>query len=154
MLFTLCRPCARKLHIYDTLLPALSVRPCVGCGTLVGYEFERVQAKTESGEVVHIPRFTRLVAPYTHIWQSWAWPIAWGIVLQDNFGTHEHEWERAMWAREWQGKIDYRKERCRCGQSREFWKDPEGNPRLPPVNIVGSKDGQLVADTPNWKLPR
>lgn len=97
MLFTLCRSCAAKLHIFETLLPSLGARPCVGCGTTVGYD-------RQTG---------KLVAPYTHIWQWWAWPIAWGIAMQDNYGSHVHEWTTTYW----NGMTGETRQNCRCGAS-------------------------------------
>lgn len=111
MLRTLCRTCAEKLHIFETLLPALGARPCVGCATTVGYEVLR----QKPGEI-RLPLFGRLIAPYTHIWQWWAWPIAWGIAMQDTYGTHVHEWSNNY--------ADYRtgarRDSCRCGETRAY----------------------------------
>jgi hypothetical protein len=105
MLFTLCRECADKLQIRESLLPALSVRPCAGCGTLIGHQFRPAMYGTQK---VMWP--AELVAPYVHIWQWWAWPIAWGIALQDNYGTHEHEWSTT-----YESYVDgVRRRTCRC----------------------------------------
>lgn len=109
---TLCRSCAAALGIYETLLPLLSVRPCEGCGTSVGYEASR----DERG----FPLWGRLVAPYTHIWQWWAWPISWGLSLQDTYGTHAHEWSTTH-ANYQTGD---RRESCRCREQRSFTVKP------------------------------
>ncbi len=109
MLFTLCRPCAAKLQIFETLLPALGARPCAGCGTTVGYEVTRQKA----GDI-QWPLFGRLIAPYTHFWQWAAWPIDWGIALQDRYGEHVHEWSTNY--------ADFttgaRRDSCRCKEQR------------------------------------
>lgn len=115
MLFTTCRPCAAKLQINWTLLPALGARPCAGCGTTVGYETTPV--KIDGG---YIPNFGRLIAPYTHFWQWDAWPIAWGLALQDNYGEHIHEWSHT-YANFQTGE---RREQCRCGEKRTLFVEP------------------------------
>jgi hypothetical protein len=110
-LHTTCWPCARKLGLDSTLLPALSERPCEGCGTTVGHKF--VPAKL-GNQTVMWPG--PLVQSYCHFWEWSAWPIAWGIALQDRYGTHVHDWS-THYANMVTGE---RRENCRCGERREF----------------------------------
>ena len=108
MLFTLCRPCAAKLQIFETLLSVLGERPCAGCGTTVGY------ARAPMVDGAPWLGFGPLVAPYTRFWQWAAWPIAWGLALQDGFGTHVHEWS----VNYWNGITGEQRESCRCHETR------------------------------------
>lgn len=123
----LCYGCAAKIGLRSTFMMISSARPCEGCGDVIGYEGVREPREVidgASGELktVNMWRPTNLVAPYMEMWRNKMWPVAFGIAVQDFGGAHVHEWETSMWAREMpDGRKDYRREHCRCGEKKERW---------------------------------
>lgn len=109
-LYTFCVPCAKKLGLTSTLLPALSRRPCDGCQTPVGFDWQNGNEYIE----------------YYHVWEREVFPIALGVAIQDNYGTHVHQYRTRSWSAQ-TGRVA---ESCRCGSERIYYEEVKPQPKI------------------------